>query len=296
MRLRMLVTGAAGQLGYDVVKSLEAAGHHVLGCDREQMNITDQQQCTDQIEAFQPDVIVHCAAFTAVDQAETDIDTAFAINAAGTRNITAAAEKLKAKLVYISTDYVFDGTGDTPYQEYDIPNPQSVYGKSKLAGEQLVQSLSTRWFIIRTSWVFGSHGSNFVRTMLGLMTERPQLQVVHDQKGSPTYTVDLAQLVAELAVSEKYGMYHASNAGSCTWYEFAQAIAEEAKKQGFFQAAAHSAQIIPCTTSQFPRPAPRPAYSVMDHLGIRMNGLQSMRPWREALIAFLHELYTKKVN
>lgn len=202
MKVRVMVTGAAGQLGYDVVKTFESDGHHVLGCDREQMDITDQQQCMDQIIAFRPDVIVHCAAYTAVDQAESDSDTAFAINAVGTRNIAVAAEKVKAKLIYISTDYVFDGSGITPYQEYDRTNPQSVYGKSKLAGEGLVQGLGTRWFIIRTSWVFGSRGNNFVKTMLNFMEKRPHLQVVHDQQGSPTYTVDLARLIAELAISE----------------------------------------------------------------------------------------------
>nr|WP_145404364.1 dTDP-4-dehydrorhamnose reductase [Paenibacillus xylanexedens] len=293
MKHRIIVTGAAGQLGYDVVKMFEASGHEVLACDRDQMDITDQQQCIKQVEAFCPDVIIHCAAYTAVDQAESDVDTAFAINALGTRNITVAAEKVKAKLVYISTDYVFDGTSDTPYQEYDGTNPQSVYGKSKLAGELLVQSLSTRWFIIRTSWVFGRHGQNFVRTMLDLMEKRPELQVVHDQQGSPTYTVDLAHLVSELALSEQYGIYHASNSGSCTWFEFAQAIAEEASRHGVIEAAAH---ITPCTTAQFPRPAPRPAYSVMDHLGIRINSLQPMRHWREALIAFLHELKMDQSN
>ncbi|MBU5355455.1 dTDP-4-dehydrorhamnose reductase [Paenibacillus barcinonensis] len=293
MKHRIIVTGAAGQLGYDVVKMFEASGHDVLACDRDQMDITDQQQCIKQVEAFCPDVIIHCAAYTAVDQAESDVDTAFAINAVGTRNITVAAEKVKAKLVYISTDYVFDGTSDTPYQEYEVTNPQSVYGKSKLAGELLVQSLSTRWFIIRTSWVFGRHGQNFVRTMLDLMVKRPELQVVHDQQGSPTYTVDLAQLVSELALSEQYGIYHASNSGSCTWFEFAQAIAEEASRHGVIEAAAN---IMPCTTAQFPRPAPRPAYSVMDHLGIRINGLQPMRHWREALIAFLHELKVEQSN
>nr|WP_154959314.1 dTDP-4-dehydrorhamnose reductase [Paenibacillus xylanexedens] len=293
MKVRVMVTGASGQLGYDVVKTFEADGHHVLGCDRDQMDITDQQQCMDQILVFRPDVIIHCAAYTAVDQAESDIDTAFAINAVGTRNITVAAEKVNAKLIYISTDYVFDGIGATPYQEYDQTNPQSVYGKSKLAGERLVQSLSTRWFIIRTSWVFGSHGHNFVKTMLNFMEKRPQLQVVHDQQGSPTYTVDLARLIAELALSEKYGIYHASNAGSCTWFEFAQAIAEEANKQSGFRA---TAELLPCTTAEFPRPAPRPAYSVMDHMGIRTNGLQAMRPWRKALVAFLHELDTGQTH
>lgn len=287
MNYRVMVTGAAGQLGYDVVKTFKAEGHQVLACDKNQMDITDQQQCTDMIKTFRPHIIIHCAAYTAVDQAEVDEDTAYAINASGTRNIAVAAESVKAKLVYISTDYVFDGSGSTPYREYDVTNPQSVYGKSKLAGERLVQSLCTQWFIIRTSWVFGVYGSNFVKTMLELMAKRPQLQVVHDQQGSPTYTVDLARFIHTLSTSEKYGIYHASNSGTCTWYEFAQAIREEAGKQSGFEP---TAELTPCTTDQFPRPAPRPAYSVMDHLAIRTNGLEPLRPWREALIAFLKEL------
>ncbi|CAM3229289.1 dTDP-4-dehydrorhamnose reductase [Paenibacillus taichungensis] len=287
MKYRVMVTGAAGQLGYDVVKTFQAGGHDVMACDRDQLDITDQQQCRETINAFQPHIIVHCAAYTAVDKAETDENMAYTVNVTGTRNIAVAAEKVKAKLIYISTDYVFDGTATRPYQEFDLTNPQTVYGKSKLAGERLVESLCTRWFIIRTSWVFGVHGSNFVKTMLELLEKRPRLQVVHDQQGSPTYTVDLARLVSNLSLTEKYGIYHASNSGTCTWYEFAQAIAEEAAKQSGFKP---SAVLEPCTTGQFPRPAPRPQYSVMDHLAIRTNGLPPMRAWREALIAFLNEL------
>lgn len=287
MKYRVMVTGAAGQLGYDVVKTFQAGGHDVMACDRDQLDITDQQQCRDIIIAFQPHIIIHCAAYTAVDKAESDEDMAYTVNVTGTRNIAVAAEKVKAKLIYISTDYVFDGTATRPYQEFDLTNPQTVYGKSKLAGERLVESLCTRWFIIRTSWVFGVHGSNFVKTMLELLEKRPRLQVVHDQQGSPTYTVDLARLVSSLSLTEKYGIYHASNSGTCTWYEFAQAIAEEATKQIGFKP---SAVLEPCTTGQFPRPAPRPQYSVMDHLAIRTNGLPPMRAWREALIAFLNEL------
>ncbi|MGC5774315.1 dTDP-4-dehydrorhamnose reductase [Paenibacillus pabuli] len=287
MKYRVMVTGAAGQLGHDVVKIFQAGGHDVMACDRDQLDITDQQQCREKITAFQPHIIVHCAAYTAVDRAETDEDMAYMVNVTGTRNIAVAAEKVKAKLIYISTDYVFDGSATRPYQEYDPTNPQTVYGKSKLAGERLVESLCTRWFIIRTSWVFGVHGSNFVKTMLELLVKRPQLQVVHDQQGSPTYTVDLARIVSELSLTEKYGIYHVSNSGTCTWYEFAQAIAEEASKHNRFQL---RAVIEPCTTEQFPRPAPRPQYSVMDHLAIRTNGLKPMRTWREALIAFLNEL------
>ncbi|MCG7379629.1 dTDP-4-dehydrorhamnose reductase [Paenibacillus sp. ACRSA] len=287
MKYRVMVTGAAGQLGQDVVQTFQREGHHVLACDRDQMDITDQQQCTQTIISFKPHIIIHCAAYTAVDQAETDVETAYAVNGTGTRNIAVAAEKVKAKLLYISTDYVFDGTARVPYREYDATNPQSVYGRSKLAGELLVQSLCSQWFIVRTSWVFGVHGHNFVKTMLELLQNRPELQVVQDQIGSPTYTVDLANLVSVLALSEKYGIYHVSNTGTCTWYEFAKAIAEEAVKQGDFHL---KATLIPCSTEKFPRPAPRPSYSVMDHLALRTNRLPLLRPWREALVAFLQEL------
>jgi len=284
--MRVLVTGASGQLGKDVVALFQQKGHEVMGCSRSELDITSLEQCQQVIGGFQPDSIVHCAAYTAVDAAETDVDGAYKVNAVGTRNVAVASEKVGAKLVYISTDYVFNGRSAVPYQEYDNTDPQSVYGKSKRAGEILAQSLSSRYFIVRTSWVYGLHGNNFVKTMLRLGQEKPQLQVVHDQKGSPTYTVDLARFLEELVHTEKYGIYHASNSGDCTWYEFTQAIFEEAQKLGF----KITAQVEPCTTEQFPRPAPRPANSVMDHLSIRTNGLMDLRPWREGLRDFLNQL------
>lgn len=285
--MRVLVTGANGQLGHDVVELFGSAGHLVLGCDRDSLDITDETMCLERVQQFKPDAIIHCAAYTAVDQAETDVDAAYAVNAVGTRNMVLAAERVKAKFCYISTDYVFDGTAVSPYQEYDNTNPQSVYGKSKRAGETLVQSLSSAFFIVRTSWVFGLHGQNFVKTMLKLGQEKPLLNVVNDQKGSPTYTVDLAAFLLELIQTEKYGIYHASNTGECTWFEFAKAIFEEASSvfgQGY------SVRVEPCTTEDFSRPAPRPRHSVMDHLSIRTNEFQDLRPWREALRAFLIEL------
>lgn len=282
--MKVLVTGANGQLGRDVVLLLEKEGHSVLACDRDQMDITNQAQCNDVISSYYPEVVIHCAAYTAVDAAETDIDGAYKVNAVGTRNVTVAAEKAGAKLIYISTDYVFDGDSLTPYQEYDNTNPQSVYGKSKRAGELLVQSLSSKWFVVRTSWVYGLYGNNFVKTMLKLGQEKPKLQVVHDQKGSPTFTVDLAGFILELMQTEMYGVYHASNSGTCTWYEFTEAIFAEARNvEGF----TIQAKLEPCTTEQFPRPAPRPLNSVMDHLSIRTNGLTDIRPWREGLREFI---------
>ncbi|MEK4055174.1 dTDP-4-dehydrorhamnose reductase [Paenibacillus sp. FSL F4-0087] len=282
--MKVLVTGANGQLGRDVVLLLEKEGHSVLACDRDQMDITNQAQCNVVISSYHPEVVVHCAAYTAVDAAETDIDGAYKVNAVGTRNVAVAAERAGAKLIYISTDYVFDGNSLNPYQEYDDTNPQSVYGKSKRAGELLVQSLSSKWFVVRTSWVYGLYGNNFVKTMLKLGQEKPKLQVVHDQKGSPTYTVDLAGFLLKLMQTEMYGIYHASNSGTCTWYEFTEAIFAEARNVGGLSI---QAQLEPCTTEQFPRPAPRPRNSVMDHLSIRTNGLTDLRPWREGLREFI---------
>jgi len=285
--MKVLVTGAAGQLGQDLVVLLQQQGHQVLGCDRQEMDITHLEQCVKIIGDFGPDAVIHCAAHTAVDAAESDIDGAYAINAAGTRNVALAAEKAAAKLIYISTDYVFDGQGSQPYHEYDNTDPQSIYGKSKRAGEILVQSLCSRYFIVRTSWVYGKYGSNFVKTMLKLGQEKPVLQVVNDQKGSPTYTVDLAHFLLELVQTEKYGIYHASNSGVCTWYEFTEAIFAEA---GEILGLSFTASLEPCDTSQFPRPAPRPRNSALEHLAIRTNGFEDLRHWREGLRDFLLEL------
>ncbi|MGS5021938.1 dTDP-4-dehydrorhamnose reductase [Paenibacillus sp. JJ1683] len=286
--MKVLVTGAAGQLGSQVCEFFQKQqAYDVLPCDREKLDITNLEQAIGISKNYQPDVIIHCAAYTAVDAAENDIDKAYKINAYGTRNMALAAEKVGAKLVYISTDYVFDGFSKLPYQEYDNTNPQTVYGKSKRAGEILVQSLSSRYFIVRTSWVYGINGSNFVKTMLELGREKPMLQVVNDQIGSPTYTVDLVDFLNEIIKTEKYGVYHASNKGSCSWYEFTQAIFKDAED---ILGIKMTSKLEPCTTQQFPRPAPRPFNSVLDHMSIRANGLTDLRPWREGLQQFLKEL------
>lgn len=279
--MKILVTGANGQLGADVVRLFSQKGYEVFGLERSQLDITNDMMCNHVIVDIQPNVIIHCAAYTAVDNAETDQDNAYSVNAIGTRNIAVAAERVGAKVCYISTDYVFDGTSTIPYVEYDNTNPLTVYGKSKRAGEQLVQSLCSRWFIVRTSWVYGIDGNNFVKTMLKLGKERDSLQVVNDQWGSPTYTCDLAAFLEKLVATEKYGVYHASNTGTCSWYEFAKAI---------FEVAQMPVKVEPCTTEQFPRPAPRPRYSVMEPLAIRVNSFSPIRHWREALSEFIHQL------
>ncbi|MEK3733253.1 dTDP-4-dehydrorhamnose reductase [Paenibacillus sp. FSL M8-0334] len=285
--MKVLITGAQGQLGQDVVAICSQAGFEVVGCSRADLDITDEAQCLQVVTGHRPDCIIHCAAYTAVDAAESDIDGAFLVNAIGTRNVAMAAEQVGAKLVYISTDYVFNGESGKPYLEYDLVDPQTVYGKSKYAGEQMTRDFCTRWFIVRTSWVFGLHGDNFVKTMLRLGQDKPLLQVVNDQKGSPTYTVDLARFLVDLITTEKYGIYHASNSGSCTWYEFTEMIFAEAKKELGLSIAA---TLQPCSTEQFPRPAKRPSNSVMEHLAIRVNGLEELPHWKDGLRRFMLEM------
>jgi dTDP-4-dehydrorhamnose reductase len=280
--MKILVTGANGQLGRELVLLPAPRDMEIVGFGREELDITDLAQCRSVIQSHKPEAIIHCAAYTKVDQAESQPDEAYRVNAYGTRNAALAAEEIGAKFVYISTDYVFDGRADKPYREYDRTDPQTVYGRSKLAGEQLVQSLSSRYFIVRTSWVYGKHGANFVKTMLKLAEERDRLKVVHDQIGSPTYTLDLARFLLELVKSDYYGIYHASNSGVCSWYEFAKAIFEERRL---------NVHVEPCTTEEFPRPAPRPAWSVLDHGAIRAHGFEPLRPWREALRDYLNETH-----
>jgi dTDP-4-dehydrorhamnose reductase len=277
-----MVTGGRGQLGTDVTACLRSHGFETHSFGREELDITDENQVNQVVTQIHPDVIVHTAAYTQVDVAEKEIDRAYLVNAFGTRNIAVAAQRAGAKLVYISTDYVFDGTATLPYHEFSPTNPRSVYGKSKLAGEMFVQQLSARFFIIRTSWVYGMHGHNFVKTMMDLGKKGNELSVVTDQVGAPTYTLDLAAFIRDLIVTERYGIYHVSNTGVCSWYEFAEAIFAEANMPQI--------RLRPVTTAAFSRPAPRPAYSVFDHMAMRLGGFSPLRHWRDALRAFLQSI------
>ena len=282
--MKILVTGANGQLGREIVglrTAVQAYEKDVVGADREEMDVTDLDAVRRMVGRVRPDAIIHAAAYTAVDKAESDPDAAFLVNAIGTRNVAIAAEECGCKVCYISTDYVFDGRGAAPYGEYDNTAPESVYGKTKRAGETLVESLSSRWFVVRTSWVFGVHGANFVKTMLAKGQEGATLRVVEDQIGSPTYTKDLATFLLDLVATDKYGVYHATNAGTCSWYEFAKAI---------FEDAGMTVDLSPCSTSEFPRPAPRPAYSVLGNTALRMNGFKPLPHWRDALQEYLKEV------
>lgn len=278
--MKVLVTGAGGQLGLEILKLADYTNFpfQVIGFTKEQLDVTNMKQAQEVVQRVCPTVIVHAAAYTAVDLAETQKEQAFQVNAVGARNVAVAAEEVGAKLCYISTDYVFDGTAARPYQEYDPLLPINVYGKSKLAGEQLVQTVCSRYFIVRTAWLYGNYGDNFVKTMLQLARERERLKIVHDQQGSPTYTKDLAFFIFELIQSDKYGIYHATNTGSCTWYEFAQEI---------FKLSETKIETVPCKTEEFPRPAKRPKYTVLDHLMLRSNGFKEFRHWKEALQDYL---------
>lgn len=277
--MKVMITGASGQLGNDLISVLGEL-HDVHGLSKDKLDVCSIESCKRITTAIQPNVIIHAAAYTAVDQAENEKDQAYAVNVMGSRNIAVAAQEIGAKLCYISTDYVFSGTGTFPYNEYDKPAPQTVYGKTKLAGEQLVQSLSNHYFIVRTSWLYGKSGNNFVKSMLKKTHDSKKVRVVRDQVGTPTYTMDLCRFLLQLVETQKYGIYHASNQGECSWFEFANAIFEEYGTDK---------RAEPCTTEEFPRAAHRPAFSVLDNMAIRVNGFTEMPHWRTALKSFLSE-------
>jgi dTDP-4-dehydrorhamnose reductase len=279
MSQKVLITGANGQLGKELVEYFSNKNDfEVIGYGRQELDITNQDQVDKLFLKIKPNIVIHTAAYTKVDLAESDADQAYLVNSIGTRNVAVAAEIIGSKLVYISTDYVFDGTSGEPYNEFMLTSPIGVYGKSKLAGEQFVRDFHSKFFIVRTSWVFGKHGNNFVKTMINLGREKEKLSVVNDQNGCPTYTFDLAVCLYELVKTSKYGVYHVSNSGSCTWYEFAKAIFEEAKIK---------VELIPCTTKEFPRPAPRPINSVFDHMALKLNNFTPMKHWKDSLSEFM---------
>lgn len=278
--MRTLVTGAAGQLGQDLVRACTAAGDEVIACTSSDLDLGDRDSVAQAITATAPDVVVNAGAWTAVDDCEADPDRAWRINALGVRWVTDAARRAGAHVVHVSTDYVFDGTKPTPYLEWDEPNPQSVYGRSKLGGEREVDPAHT---VVRTSWVCGAHGRNVVRTVLGLV-DRPELAFVDDQRGCPTFTADLAPAIRRLAVHRLPGTYHVTNQGATTWYGFVRDILE--------LAGADPGKVRPISTAELdpPRPAPRPASSVLDNAALRLGGLPLLPHYRESLERLLVDL------
>ena len=279
--MKVLVTGYNGQLGWDVVQELNRRGVENRGVDVQDFDLTDGPAVKACVQEYHPDVIVHCAAYTAVDKAESEPEACAAVNGDGTMNIVRAALSVGAKLVYISTDYVFSGEGDTPWTEDAPYNPQNVYGLSKVQGEIAVRSLMKRYFLIRTSWVYGLHGRNFVRTILRLSRERTEIRVVDDQIGAPTFSEDLAKLICDMISTEKYGIYHAANEGEMSWARFARMILSE---QGIW------CRVEPVPTSEYPTPARRPLNSRLSCQKLKDAGFGSLPTVENALARYLQEL------
>jgi dTDP-4-dehydrorhamnose reductase len=277
--LKVAICGAGGMLATDVREVFQQRGHEVFDLTINDLDITDITMVREKFSTIKPDVIFNAAAYTNVDGCESEPDLAYKVNSLGPRNLAIAANEAGAALVHISTDYVFGGVGNTPYREYDLTNPQSVYGKSKLDAELFVRNLCPRHYIVRTAWLFGINGNNFVRTMLRLAAERDTLTVVDDQLGSPTFTYDLAIALADLIEKPTYGTYHLTNGGECTWFEFTREILRQAGIEGV--------EVKPMTTEQLNRPANRPRYSVLDNYVWSMDGRVPLRNYREALADYL---------
>jgi dTDP-4-dehydrorhamnose reductase len=281
LALRILVTGANGQLGHDVVRTAERAGDAVLALGRAELDVTDRAAVLQAISEWKPDVVAHCAAWTAVDACESEPERAQVINGLAVRWVAEACDRAGSHLIHVSTDYVFDGTIDRPYHEFDRPNPLGVYGATKLAGEREALVLGAAATIVRTSWVSGEHGSNIVLTILRLLAggdDTPgRLAFVDDQRGCPTFTADLAPMLRRLAVDRRGGVHHVTNQGAVSWYEFARAVAE---------AAGHDPDVVrPIATVDLdpPRPAPRPANSVLDNAVLRAAGIPLLRDFHDPL-------------
>ncbi|PFC15291.1 dTDP-4-dehydrorhamnose reductase [Bacillus cereus] len=279
--MKILVTGYNGQLGYDVVKRGEKQGLEMQGIGIEDLDITNEAAVYEFVDKVKPDAIIHCAAYTAVDKSEDDKELCWNVNVEGTKYLATAAKKLNAKFVYISTDYVFDGEGTHTFVETDAPNPVGYYGLTKYEGEKVVRSLIDNNFIVRISWVFGINGNNFIKTMIRLGETRNELNVVGDQIGSPTYTYDLARLLVDMVVTEKYGTYHATNEGFCSWAEFAQEI---------FEIAGQDVKVNSITTEEYPTRAVRPKNSRMSKQKLIDNGFEPLQDWKKATKHYITQL------
>ncbi|MFQ5585240.1 MAG: dTDP-4-dehydrorhamnose reductase [Thermodesulfobacteriota bacterium] len=273
--MRVFITGSRGQLGTEVERAF--GGDDLFLAAHGEHDITDQK-IVGTIKDFNPDIVVHTAAMTDVDGCEVAPDRAFAVNGFGTRNVAVGAEKAGAKLVYLSTDYVFDGKSEEPYDEFSPTCPINAYGRSKRAGEEFVRHLTSRFFIVRTSWLYGRVGRNFVKTILKAGAERDELRVVDDQRGNPTCARDLADVISKMVGTEAYGLYHVTGGGVCTWYEFAREI---------IRLASMETRIVPISSAELKRAAPRPANSSLTGLALQQLGNETPPHWKEALKEFM---------
>jgi dTDP-4-dehydrorhamnose reductase len=281
--MRILLIGARGMLGRDLQPILSYR-HEVIGKDIEDLDITDSKQVQKQVETLQPQTVINAAAFTDVDGCESQKYLAFKVNAEGAGHVARACRKADARLIYLSTDYVFDGTSRVPYSEEALPNPINVYGESKLQGEKAVQEAEGKHLILRTAWLYGKYGKNFVDTILRMASQQKELRVVDDQQGSPTFTRDLSQAIAQFLEKDVRGILHVTNSGSCSWFEFAQKILETKGIPGW------KTRVIPISSRQLNRPARRPSNSVLDCSRFKDLTGNTMRPWEEALGDYLSEI------
>jgi len=280
--MKVFVTGVKGQLGFDVVNELKKRGHEAVGVDIDEMDITDKDSVNRVIKAAAPDAVIHCAAYTAVDAAEDNEELCRNVNAKGTEYIAKVCRELDIKMMYISTDYVFDGQGTRPWEPDDERAPLNVYGQTKYEGELAVEENLAKYFIVRIAWVFGVNGKNFIKTMLNLGKTHDKLTVVADQTGSPTYTYDLARLLVDMIETEKYGRYHATNEGECTWHEFACEI---------FRQAGMDVKVEPVGSDQYPAKAKRPTNSRMNKDKLEENGFLRLPSWQDALKRYLEIVF-----
>ena len=276
--MRVLITGVSGQLGHDAAKVLADRGVEYLGVSSKELDITDREAVLSALRGWRPDAVLHCAAYTKVDLAEDEAERCMRVNRDGTRNIAEASRELGAKLLYVSTDDVFPGTGDRPWETDDATGPLNVYGRSKLAGEEAVRELSDRHFIVRTSWVVGEHGSNFIKTMLRLGETHDRLRVVDDQIGSPTFTFDLAPLLCGMLETEKYGVYHATNEGCCSWAELAEAV---------FRLSGKHVAVERISTEEYAAKALRPKNSRLSKRSLDEGGFKRLPGWESSLKTIL---------
>lgn len=282
--MKVLVTGVKGQLGYDVVRELQKRGHEAVGVDIDEMDITDAAAVERVMTEVQPDAVIHCGAYTAVDRAEEDIEICRRVNVDGTENIAKICKKLDCKMLYLSTDYIFSGDGERPWEPDDEASPLNAYGQSKYDGELALKKYVEKYFIVRISWVFGINGNNFIKTMLRLGRENGAVKVVDDQIGSPTYTYDLARLLVDMIESDRYGAYHATNEGICSWYEFAKEI--------FRAAGMDNVSVTPVKSGEFPVKAKRPKNSRMSKEKLVANGFSLLPAWQDAVARYINLLVT----
>lgn len=288
--MKVLVTGVKGQLGHDVVNELTKRGHTTIGVDIEEMDITNENAVDSIIKNASPDAVIHCAAWTAVDLAEDEDkqEKVRLVNAVGTENIAKVCKELDCKMIYISTDYVFDGTGTRPWKPDDVRRPLNVYGQTKYEGELAVEKHLSKYYIVRIAWVFGVNGKNFIKTMLSLGKLHDKLTVVNDQIGTPTYTYDLARLLADMAETDKYGKYHATNEGGyISWYDFTCEIMRQAKQ---YNPVYGNVTVLPVDSSSYPSKAKRPSNSRMDKSKLAANGFTPLPTWQDALARYLKKI------